>query len=242
MAESTAVVLGVGASRGLGAAVARRCAREGLRVFLAGRTVERLQEVAAEIEAEGGRAVPVATDASDEASVVQLFDTVAAEGPIDLAVYNAGNMRPGNLAEMEARYFEDTWRVTCLGGFLMGREAARRMLQTGTGTILFTGATASLRARPPFAAFASAKAGLRAMAFGLARELGPQGIHVAHVVIDGIIEGDQILSRVPNIKERLGDDGMLDIHAIADAYWALHQQARSAWTAELDLRPYKESF
>lgn len=242
MATETAVVVGVGASRGLGGALARRFAREGLEVFLAGRTLGKLEALAEEIGAGGGRAIPVVTDATDEASVVHLFDTACASRPPILAVYNAGNMRMGNLAEMDAVYFEETWRTTAFGGFLVGREAARRMLPQERGTLVFTGATASLRARPPFAAFASAKAALRAMAFGLARELGPQGIHVGHVVIDGVIDGDMVAQNIPGIRERLGEDGMLDVDAIADAYWALHVQHRSAWTLELDVRPSKESF
>lgn len=242
MAEQTAVVVGVGASRGLGGALARRFAREGLEVFLGGRTLGKLEALADEIARDGARAIPVVTDATDEASVAHLFDTACASRPPIVAVYNAGNMRVGNLAEMDATYFEETWRTTTFGGFLVGREAARRMLPQGRGTLLFTGATASLRARPPFAAFASAKAALRAMAFGLARELGPQGIHVGHVVIDGVIDGDMVAQRIPGIRERLGEDGMLDVDAIADAYWALHVQQRSAWTLELDLRPAKESF
>jgi NAD(P)-dependent dehydrogenase (short-subunit alcohol dehydrogenase family) len=161
---------------------------------------------------------------------------------LELAVFNAGNMRIGNVADMQAGFFEEAWRVSCLAGFLVGREAARRMRPRGVGTLLFTGATASLRARPPFTAFASAKAALRALAFGLARELGPQGIHVGHVVIDGVIHGEQALSRMPGLRERLGEDGMLEPDAIADAYWQLHAQPRSAWTLELDLRPWKESF
>jgi NAD(P)-dependent dehydrogenase (short-subunit alcohol dehydrogenase family) len=148
-------------------------------------------------------------------------------------------MRP--LLEMDDAFFEDTWRLVCFGGFLFGREAARRMLPAG-GTLIFTGATASVRARPPFTAFASAKAALRALAHGMAREFGPQGLHVGHVVIDGGIDGDQINKRFPQLKERAGEDGLLGIDAIADAYWALHVQQRSAWTLELDLRPYKESF
>jgi NAD(P)-dependent dehydrogenase (short-subunit alcohol dehydrogenase family) len=242
MADETAVVVGVGASRGLGGALVRRFAREGLQVFLAGRTLARLEALAGAIEAAGGRAVPVVADATDEASVSHLFEVACAAGPPAIAVYNAGNMRAGNLVEMDPTYFEETWRTTAFGGFLVGREAARRMLPQARGTLLFTGATASLRARPPFAAFASAKAALRAIAFGLARELGPQGIHVGHVVIDGVIDGDQVAERMPDLRERLGEDGMLDVDAIADAYWALHLQPRSAWTLELDLRPFKESF
>lgn len=242
MATETAVVVGVGASRGLGGALARRFAREGLDVFLGGRTLGKLEALAEEIDRSGGRAIPVVTDATDEASVAHLFDTACLSRPPILAVYNAGNMRIGNLADMDALYFEETWRTTTFGGFLVGREAARRMLPQERGTIVFTGATASLRARPPFAAFASAKAALRAMAFGLARELGPQGIHVGHVVIDGVIDGDMVAQNIPGIRERLGEDGMLDVDAIADAYWALHVQHRSAWTLELDVRPAKESF
>ena len=148
----------------------------------------------------------------------------------------------GHVLEMTPQVFEDAWRVGCLGGFLVGREAARRMAPAGRGTLIFTGATASLRARPPFVAFASAKAALRAPAHGRARELGPQGVHVAHVIVDGMIEGDMLLSRFPGAKERAGVDGMLHPDAIADAYFMLHAQHRSAWTLELDLRPYKEAF
>ena len=191
----------------------------------------------------GGWVSRRSADATDESSVAQLLDAARKEaGSLDVVVYNAGNMRVGTLVDMETDAFESTWRTTCLGGFLVGREAAQRMLPQGHGTLIFTGATASLRARPPFAAFASAKAALRALAFGLARELGPQGIHVGHVVVDGVIAGDQVLERFPQIEEQLGRDGMLAIDAIADAYWTLHGQDRTAWTLELDLRPYKERF
>lgn len=238
-----AVVVGVGASRGLGAALARRFAREGLHCFLAGRTAERIGAVAKEIGEAGGTATPVVTDTTSEDDVVRLMDTAKTQGgSLDLVAFNAGNMRIGNIADMEAAYFEETWRTTCYGGFLVGREAARRMLPQGSGSILFTGATASLRARPPFTAFASAKAALRSLAFGMAREFGPQGIHVGHVVIDGVIAGDQVLLRMPQVADNLGEDGMLAIDAIADAFWALHAQDRTAWTLELDVRPYKEKF
>jgi NAD(P)-dependent dehydrogenase (short-subunit alcohol dehydrogenase family) len=238
-----AVVVGVGASRGLGAALGRRFARAGLEVFLAGRTAARLEALAKEIASAGGAATALPTDATREEEVVRLLDAACEGGrALELVVFNAGNMRIGNVAEMQAAFFEETWRASCLAGFLVAREAARRMRPRGAGTLLFTGATASLRARPPFTAFASAKAALRALAFGLARELGPQGIHVGHVVIDGVIHGEQALSRMPGLRERLGEDGMLEPDAIADAYWQLHAQPRSAWTLELDLRPWKESF
>jgi NAD(P)-dependent dehydrogenase (short-subunit alcohol dehydrogenase family) len=143
---------------------------------------------------------------------------------------------------MDDAFFEDVWRLCCFGGFLVGREAARRMLPSGGGSLLFTGATASVRSRPPFTAFASAKAGLRAIAHGMAREFGPQGLHVGHVIIDGMIDGDQLNQRFPQFKEQKGEDGMLRVDAIAAAFWSLHVQQRSAWTLELDLRPFSEQF
>ncbi len=238
----TAIVLGVGASQGLGGALGRRCAREGLHVFLAGRTAAKLEAVAAELRAAGGRATAVVADATQSGDIARLFDAAEAGGGAPaLAVYNAGNNRFRPLLEMDDAFFEEVWRLCCFGGFLFGREAARRMLPAG-GSLLFTGATASVRARPPFTAFASAKAALRAVAHGMAREFGPQGLHVGHVIIDGMIDGDQLNQRFPELRARMGDDGMLGVDAIADAFWALHAQHRSAWTLELDLRPYKETF
>jgi NAD(P)-dependent dehydrogenase (short-subunit alcohol dehydrogenase family) len=237
----SAIVIGVGASQGLGGALCRRFGREGLHVLVAGRTQEKLEAIAGEVRAAGGAATAVVADATQPGDVAKLFEAAQGVGEIALAAYNAGNNRMRPLLEMDDAFFEDTWRVACFGGFLFGREAARRMLPAG-GTLIFTGATASLRARPPFTAFASAKAALRALAQGMAREFGPQGLHVGHVVIDGGIDGDQINRRIPQLKERLGPDGLLGIDAIADAYWWLHTQQRSAWTLELDLRPYKESF
>jgi NAD(P)-dependent dehydrogenase (short-subunit alcohol dehydrogenase family) len=240
--ERSAVVVGVGASRGTGAAAARRFAREGLHVFLAGRTAPRLEALAQEIAASGGRATAVPTDTTRGEDVVLLLDRARDAGSLELVLYNAGNNRLRPLLDMSDAFFEETWRLCCFGGFLVGREAARRMLPRGSGTILFTGATASLRARPPFTAFAAAKAALRALAHGMAREFGPQGIHVAHVVIDGGIDGDQLNTAFPQFKEQRGADGMLQPDAIADAFWSLHAQHPSAWSLELDLRPYKEPF
>ncbi len=238
-----AVVIGVGAAAGLGAALARRFGRAGLHVFLAGRTRARLESVAEGIEAEGGRATPVVTDTTQTSEVVSLFDAVeSAAGSPELVVYNAGNNRFSPLLEMTEDFFEGVWRVCAFGGFLVGREAARRMVPAGGGTLSFTGATASIRARPPFTAFAAAKAAERALAQGMAREFGPQGLHVGHVIIDGGINGDQLNERFPQLKEARGEDGMLGIDAIADAYWALHVQHKTAWTHEIDLRPYKEKF
>ncbi len=239
----TAIVLGVGAGAGLGAALCRRFAREGLHVLVAGRTLAKLEGVAGEIRSSGGQATPCVADATRPGDVGRLFDAAEAAGGVpQLVAYNAGNNRLRPLLEMDDAFFEELWRLCCFGGFLTGREAARRMLPQGGGTLLFTGATASLRARPPFTAFASAKAALRALAHGMAREFGPQGLHVAHVIIDGMIDGDQLNRRFPELKESLGEDGMLAVEAIADAFWALHLQHRSAWTLEIDLRPWKEKF
>jgi NAD(P)-dependent dehydrogenase (short-subunit alcohol dehydrogenase family) len=240
---NVAVVIGVGQSEGLGAAIARRTAREGLHTFVAGRTEARLESVAKEIEAAGGRATAIATDTTEPDEVERLFDLAIEEGgSLDFVAYNAGNAHMGLVADTDAAAFEQVWRVCCLGGYLVGREAARRMVDQGSGSILYTGATASLRARPPFTSFASAKAALRALTQGLSREFGPKGVHVGHVVVDGMIDGDQLNSRMPGLKEQKGESGMLNIDAIADAFWTLHTQHPSAWTWELDLRPYKEEW
>jgi NAD(P)-dependent dehydrogenase (short-subunit alcohol dehydrogenase family) len=239
----TAIVAGVGASQGLGGALCRRFAREGLHVVFGGRTPEKLERLASELRAAGGACTPLAADLTRAADVAKLFDAAEAAGGVPkLVVYNAGNASFRPLLEADDAFFEEVWRIGCFAGFLTGREAARRMLPAGGGSLIFTGATASLRARPPFTAFAAAKAALRAVAHGMAREFGPQGLHVGHVIVDGVIDGEMINARAPALKERLGEDGMLGVDAIADAYWMLHRQPRSAWTLELDLRPYKESF
>ncbi len=238
----TAVVFGVGAAAGLGAALARCFAREGLRVFVAGRTEVKVKTVADEIERAGGKAEARVADVAREKEVIALLDEASHNASLDLVAYNVGNNLAAPLLELTPDSFETLWRQNALGGFLVGREAARRMLPQGHGTILFTGATASLKARPPFTGFASAKAALRALAQGMAREFGPQGIHVAHVVIDGVIEGDYARSRFPDFVKAKGEDGLLKPDEIADVYWALHTQPKSTWTHELDLRPFKETF
>ncbi|VTZ26246.1 Glucose 1-dehydrogenase [Methylocella tundrae] len=240
--SGTAVVVGVGSEKGLGAALARRFAKEGLRVILAGRTAKRLEAVAATIMDSGGRALPCQSDATREEDVIALFDLAAAEGDLRLVAYNVGGNAMTPLLQTDAIVFEAMWRQNALGGFLVGREAVGKMLPQKQGTIVFTGATASLRARPPFTAFASAKAALRAVAQGFAREFGPQGIHVAHLVIDGVISGEYARSAFPDFVRAKGEDGLLDADAIADSFWALHRQPKSAWTHELDLRPFKEPF
>jgi NAD(P)-dependent dehydrogenase (short-subunit alcohol dehydrogenase family) len=162
--------------------------------------------------------------------------------PADLVVFNAGNNRRVDFREVDAALFEDMWRVGCFAGFLVGREAARRLTPLGRGTVIFTGASGSLRGRAGFAQFAAAKAGLRMVAQSMAREFGPQGIHVAHVIIDGGINGERLRTNAPQRVAAAGEDGLLDIEPIAETYWQLHRQPRSAWTHEVDLRPFKESF
>ena len=240
--RETALVVGVGSSQGLGAASARRFAREGLHVVVAGRTRDKVEGVAGELRAAGASVEAIVGDASIEADAVRFLDTAAARGRLAIVLHNAGSNRFDTFLELEREAFEQLWREHCLGGFLVGREAARRMVPQGAGTILFTGASGSLRGKAGFAAFAAAKAGLRAVAQSMAREFGPKGIHVAHVVIDGGINGQRLLSRFPKRAEESGADGLLNIDAIAETYWQLHGQHRSAWTLELDLRPWVEKF
>lgn len=246
MTKPTAVVIGVGAERGLGAALCRRFAAEGHHVLVAGRTPAKIDQVLRTIVGAGGSAEAMTTDTTKEADVVRLFDRAMAPGegrdPADLVVFNAGNNQRIDFRETTAAQFEDFWRVGCFGGFLVGREAARRLVPLGRGTIFFTGASASLRGKPGFAHFAAAKAGLRMISQSMAREYGPQGIHVAHVVVDGGIDGERLRSRAPGILKERGEDGLLGIEAIADTFWHIHRQHRSAWTQEVDLRPFKENF
>ena len=246
MKRTSALVVGVGAEQGLGAAVARRFAAGGHHVFVAGRTPDKIEQVVQTIRGAGGSAEPVITDTTSEEDVLRLFE-LAFEARTDLdlpdvVIYNAGNNRRLDFHEVSVAQFEEYWRVCCFGGFLVGREAARRLVPLGRGTVLFTGASASLRGRPGFAHFAAAKAGLRMISQSMAREYGPLGIHVAHVVIDGGILGERLVSRNPQILEQRGEDGLLEIDAIAETYWHLHCQPRSAWAQEIDLRPYKEPF
>jgi NAD(P)-dependent dehydrogenase (short-subunit alcohol dehydrogenase family) len=242
--RDAAIIVGVGAESGLGGALCKRFARGGLHVFAAGRTPARLEALVAGIHARGDAATAVATDTTCEADVARLFVTAerATGRPPAVVVYNAGNNLFADFRTTDAALFEDMWRVGCLGGFLVGREAARRMTGAGRGTILFTGASASLRGRPGFAHFAAAKAGLRMIAQAMAREFGPQGLHVAHVVVDGGIDGERLRAYVPQFVAAKGEDGLLDLDAIAETYWHLHTQHRTAWTQEVVLRPFKESF
>ncbi len=235
----TAIVLGVGPLQGLGAQLCLRFAKTH-RVLVAGRSQDRLDATVAAIEAAGGEAVASVTDATSEQQVGELVQAAGAE--LDLAIYNAGNNMPGRIADMSAAYFEDAWRVVCLGGFLFGRDAIKAFQQSGGGTLLFTGASASLRGRPGFGAFASPKAGLRTLAQAMAKEYADEDIHVGHVIVDGSINGEKIHSRVPEYAAKLGKHGMISLHGLVDAYEFLYRQPKTAWTFELDVRTSKESW
>jgi NAD(P)-dependent dehydrogenase (short-subunit alcohol dehydrogenase family) len=235
-------VAGVGASSGLGAAVARRFALAGLTAVVTGRTASKLEQVAEEIRAAGGKAHALPVDVSQEAEVVRAAARVAQLGQLRAAVFNAGSMVAVPSLELSGSDFEQTLRINTLGGFLFGRESLRILVAAQQGTLIFTGATGSLRGKPPFAAFAAAKAGLRSVSQTFAREFGPRGVHVAHVVIDGGIDGERLRSRAPERVAKAGPDGLLQPDAIAEVYYQLHLQQRSAWALELDLRPFKEPF
>jgi NAD(P)-dependent dehydrogenase (short-subunit alcohol dehydrogenase family) len=233
------IALVIGTGPGLGAALGRRFAREGLHVVLASRQRGHVEPVVEHIVANGGSAEGHALDATDEAAVENLFGALDVSGaPLGVAVYNAGAFMRTSILDASAADFERCWRVGCLGGFFVGRAAARRMAARGAGTILFTGATASWRGSSQFFNLAVGKFGLRALAESMARELQPKGVHIAHVVIDGQIRSE----RYAHLAQERPPDGLLDPDAIAETYWQLHRQHRSAWTFELELRPWVEKF
>ncbi len=242
----SAIVVGVGAEQGLGAALCRRFAAEGYHVFVAGRTAEKIAQVARTITAGGGSAEAVVTDTTREDDVVRLFNRAftqeAGRDAPDLVVFNAGNNRRIDFRALSADEFETFWRVGCFGGFLVGREAARRLVPLGRGSVLFTGASASLRGKPGFAQFSAAKAGLRMLSQCMAREYGPQGLHVAHVVIDGGINGERLRTHFPARLQEKGEAGLLGLDGLAEAFWFLHRQPATTWSLEIDLRPATESF
>ncbi len=239
--NKVAVIIGAGDATG--GAIARRFALGGYTACVIRRTGNKLVPLVDTINAQGGKAVPFAVDARDEDQMVALFEKIEAEiGAIEVAVFNVGGNVRFSILETTARVYRKVWEMAAFAGFLTGREAARYMIPRGCGTILFTGATASLRGRDGFSAFAGAKHALRALAQSMARELGPKGIHVAHMVIDGPIDTDWIAQNVPDAAQRKAVDGLLSPDAIAEAYWNIHCQPRSAWTHELDIRPWNESW
>jgi len=239
------VALIIGAGDATGGAIAKRFAREGYTACVTRRSLDKLQPLLAQIHAEGGRAHGFASDARQEEAVVALVAQIEVDiGPIEVLVFNIGANVPCSILDETARKYFKIWEMACLGGFLNGREVAKRMV-TRSGraqTIVFTGATASLRGASHFAAFAGAKHALRALAQSMARELGPRGIHVAHVVVDGAIDTAFIRDNFPERYALKAQDGIIHPDHLADNYWMLHQQPRDAWTHELDLRPWMEKF
>ncbi len=243
--NATAAIVGAGDF--IGAAIARRFAAEGFIVFVGRRQGDKLEPLVREIENAGGRAVARSLDARDEDQMTAFFAAAEAEAPLEVCVFNIGANVSFPLVETTTRVFRKVWEMACFAGFLAGREAARHMLSRGRGSIFFTGATAGLRGGIGYAAFASAKFGLRAVAQSAARELGPQGIHVAHLVIDAGVDTAWVRERM---RERDGDAAITAIQpgqlmrpeAVAEAYWALHQQPIDAWTFEQEIRPFGEKW
>jgi len=241
MSEKAVIVIGAGDA--LGGAIARRFAREGYVACVTRRTADKLAPLVERIRAEGGQAHGFASDARKEDEVVALVERIERElAPIEVAVFNIGANVRFSVTDTTERVYRKVWEMAALAGFLVGREVARAMLPRGRGTIIFTGATASLRGAAGFSAFAGAKHALRALAQSMARELGPQGIHVAHTIIDGAIDTAFIAENFPERYALKAKDGILNPEAIAEAYWQLHRQDRSAWTHELDLRPWIETW
>ena len=232
----TEIAVVVGAGPGLGWALSRRFAQAGLQVIAAARDPAKLDAL---VRAEPGLAVRVERcDATRAGDVAKLFEAADQNGRLGVAIFNAGTFEPGGILDIAPETFERCWRIGCFGGFLVGQAAARRLAAAGSGTLIYTGATASLRGSSGFANLAVPKFGLRALAQSMARELGPKGVHVAHVIIDGQIESE----RNRRLRAERGPDTLLPPAAIAESYYQLHRQPRGAWTHELDLRPWAEKF
>jgi NAD(P)-dependent dehydrogenase (short-subunit alcohol dehydrogenase family) len=241
-AQSSVLVVGVGASQGLGAAIARRFATGGHPVTIAGRNAQKLARTADELTTLGLKVNVAVGDAANAADVQGFVAAAQRLAPLTVAVHNAGGNDPAPFLKVSEESFTRHWREHALGGFQLAQAAIPVLLAGGGGSLFFTGASASLRGKANFAPFAAAKAALRNLAQSIAREYGPQDIHVGHVVVDGAIEGERLLARMPQLKQQRGPDGLLHPEAIAQAYWDLHHQQRSAWTLELDVRPWSESF
>lgn len=237
--RGAAIVIGAGDA--LGGAIARRFAKGGLVAVPSRRKIKPLGELVAQIEAQGGEAEGIPCDARDEDAVIALFERVEEEiGTVEALVFNTGAQHRSSILEMTTRIYRQVWESAALAGFITGREAARRMASRGRGTIIFTGATASVRGGANFASFASAKHALRALAQSMARELGPMGVHVGHIIVDGMIDSQAVREKFPEETDALPDGGMLNPDHIAEAYWAMHTQPKDAWTFEIDIRPSVE--
>ena len=237
--NQVAVIIGAGDS--LGSAVARRFAREGFTVCVARRNADKLQPLVEQITKAGGRAIPFGCDARREEQIAEMFSKIEQEhGPIEVFVFNIGGNVRSDIRETTVRVYTKVWELCALAGFISAREAVKYMMPRGRGTMIFTGATASLRGSTGYSAFAGGKHALRSLAQSMAREFGKQGIHVSHVVIDGPIDTPFVRERFPDMVKSRPADGLLAPDDIAENYWHLHRQKRSAWTFELDVRPWLE--
>lgn len=238
----TVAILGAGVAQGIGGALAHKFASEGHHVVVTGRTLAKVKAVAEQIRSNGHSAEAKQVDVTDEADQDALFARLSELGPVSAILFNAGSNGVIPFAELTPELYEQFWRVGSYGAFLTAKRAVPLLEAQGEGSLFFTGASGSLRGRPNFAHFAAMKAGLRMLAQALAREYGPKGVHIAHVIIDGIVDAERTRSRFGEYMDSLGEDGVLSPKAVANTYWHLHNQPRSAWTHELELRPFGEKW
>ena len=241
-----ALIFGVGTPNGLGGALARKFAAEGMTVVVTGRSQGKIEQTVSEILDSGHKAVAQVADVTNAEQIAAAFDRAEKEGDLKAVLYNAGNNAIIPFMDITPEVFRRFWELCTYGAFLVGQETVRRFLpETGAkkeGTLLFTGASASLRGKANFGHFSSAKAALRNMAQSMAREFGPQGLHVAHVIVDGVINGDRVREHFSEFLDQMGEDASLDPDEIATSFWYVHTQHRSAWTHELEVRPFKENW
>ena len=236
-----ALVIGVGPINGLGGQLCKKIAQNNFEVFVAGRTKNSVDKVVDSIVQDGNKAKPIVVDSTDENQVKSMMDEVGSG--LDFAIYNVGNNTPGKIIDMDPSYFRDSWESCCFGGFLFAKEVINVFLNESTsGTLLFTGASASLRGKANFGAFNSAKGALRNLAQALAKEYAENLIHVGHVIIDGGLAGEKIQQRVSDFDQRVKDGRLMDIDSVTDAYMFLYNQNKNAWTFELDIRTSKEKW
>lgn len=240
--SGTVVVLGAGVLKGIGGALSKKFAREGHHVVVTGRTLEKVEGIVEEVRRNAGSAEAMKIDVTSEQDQDHLFDHVSTLGPVSAVLFNAGNNAIIPFEELTAETYEQFWRIGCFGAFLTAKRTMPLLARQGAGSMFFTGASGSLRGKPNFAHFASMKAGLRMLAQSLAREYGPKGVHVAHFVIDGIVDAERTRSRFGDYMDSLGEDGVLSPDAVADTFWHVHSQNKSAWTHELELRPFSETW
>ncbi|UTW56505.1 SDR family NAD(P)-dependent oxidoreductase [Kordiimonas sp. SCSIO 12610] len=240
--NGTVVILGAGVSQGIGGALARKFAAEGHHVVVTGRTLEKVESVADEIKTAGHSAEAMQVDVTQEKDQDALFEHVAKLGPLSAVLFNAGNNAVIPFAELTSETYEQFWRIGSYGAFLTAKRAIPLLEEQGEGSLFFTGASASLRGRPNFAHFAAMKAGLRMLAQALARDYGPKGVHVVHAIIDGVVNSERTRSRYGEYMDSLGENGVLSPDAVADSYWHIHNQPKSAWTHEIEMRPFSEKW